>query len=102
MQTNDEYSIGVYQGLQRAGEGEGNSEEGTGGGLPCRVFLTPVYEETLAENNISPRAAVASSTPSAVTAVQEKSTLLDVGVLPPAGRLGSSLHLQSGKLSRTG
>lgn len=139
VQTNDEYSIDVYQSLMKqnnhsinsdkhsnttfgTGDNIGSEDDGGGGnsggnsggetgggGLPCRVFLTPVYEETLPENNhssSSSSAPLSSSSSSATTATSstsmtvspsamatatkhEKSHLLAVGMLPP-GQLGSN------------
>jgi hypothetical protein len=96
VQTNDEYAIDVYQALMEQSastSGSGDSSNGSGsGGLPCRVFLTPVYEETLPENNLPLPAQHASSTdPEA-----ERSSLLALGALPPPGHLGGHSVMRAG------
>ena len=93
---------------------EGNSTDKIrGGGLPCRVFLTPVYEETLPENNHPPPPSSSSSSSSststeekekdlnatlATSTKHERSHLLTVGLLPP-GQLGSNkAHVEPGRV----
>eukprot|EP00603_Paraphysomonas_imperforata_P000486 CAMPEP_0114436556 /NCGR_PEP_ID=MMETSP0103-20121206/13524_1 /TAXON_ID=37642 ORGANISM="Paraphysomonas imperforata, Strain PA2" /NCGR_SAMPLE_ID=MMETSP0103 /ASSEMBLY_ACC=CAM_ASM_000201 /LENGTH=987 /DNA_ID=CAMNT_0001606851 /DNA_START=116 /DNA_END=3077 /DNA_ORIENTATION=+ len=118
VQTNDEYAIEVYQSLMQKPfnkrSGHRDSEEGAKfdggdgaaeglqlpGGLPCRVFLTPVFEETLAANNTplpstatttsasssSSSSSIVSPTALASATKHERSTLLVLGKQPPMGR----------------
>ena len=92
VQTNDEYAIDVYQALMN--NKVDNDKIAQEGGLPCRVFLTPVYEETLPENNVLPstptsmnevdvKNAVISPSALATATKNEKSSLLSFGIRSP-------------------